>query len=81
MNLLHELPSGPDVPKVIHVVIEVPKASRNKCEYDFEVCKELEGVSPEVLGWEQATVAREQIECAADLCKRRLGEHEPETEA
>jgi inorganic pyrophosphatase len=183
MNLLHELPSGPDIPKVTDVVVEVPKGSRNKCEYDkgqgfvkldraryssihypgdygliprtpyddcdsldvlvmvnehsfpgciiearpgglfrmldcgvaddkvlsvpaydpirqdyydlphisqhtlaemghfFEVYNELEGVPTKVLGWELATVAREQIECAADLYKRKFGEHEPEPEA
>ena len=34
MNLWHELPSGPDWPKVIYVVVEIPKKSRNKYEYD-----------------------------------------------
>ncbi len=34
MNLLRELPPGPDVPNVIYVVVEVPKGSRNKYEYD-----------------------------------------------
>ena len=34
MNLLRELPPGPDIPNVIYVVVEVPKGSRNKYEYD-----------------------------------------------
>ena len=40
MNLLHELPPGPDTgsgdfdPSVIYVAVEVPKGSRNKYEYD-----------------------------------------------
>ncbi len=34
MNLWRELPPGPDVPKVIYVVVEIPKRSRNKYEYD-----------------------------------------------
>jgi inorganic pyrophosphatase len=34
MNLLRELPAGPSVPDVIYVVVEVPKGSRNKHEYD-----------------------------------------------
>ena len=34
MNLLHELPPGPEIPNVIYVVVEVPKGSRNKYEYD-----------------------------------------------
>jgi hypothetical protein len=34
MNLLRELPAGPDIPNVIYVVVEVPKGSRNKYEYD-----------------------------------------------
>lgn len=34
MNLWRELPPGPDPPRVINVIIEVPKGSRNKYEYD-----------------------------------------------
>jgi inorganic pyrophosphatase len=34
MNLWRELPPGPDWPKVIYVVVEIPKKSRNKYEYD-----------------------------------------------
>jgi len=34
MNLWHELPPGPDYPRVIYVVVEIPKGSRNKYEYD-----------------------------------------------
>jgi inorganic pyrophosphatase len=33
-NLLHALPAGPDVPRVVYVVVEIPKGSRNKYEYD-----------------------------------------------
>ncbi len=33
-NLWHELPPGPNVPEVIYVVVEIPKRSRNKFEYD-----------------------------------------------
>lgn len=33
MNL-HELPAGPDAPSVVHVVVEIPRGSRNKVEYD-----------------------------------------------
>jgi inorganic pyrophosphatase len=180
MNLLHELPPGPEVgsgefdPNVIYVVVEVPKGSRNKYEYDkrqgfvkldrvlfspihypgdyglipqthyddgdpldvlvmvneptfpgciiearpigmfrmmdrgvaddkvlavpaydpnfrdyydlphipqhflaetghfFEVYKELEGIQTEVLGWERATVAREQIVHAVDLYRQKF---------
>ncbi len=36
MNLWRELPPGPDVPRVIYVVVEIPKKSRNKYEYDEE---------------------------------------------
>lgn len=35
-NLWRELPPGPDVPRVIYVVVEIPKRSRNKYEYDEE---------------------------------------------
>jgi inorganic pyrophosphatase len=34
MNLWRELPPGPNWPKVIYVVVEIPKGSRNKYEYD-----------------------------------------------
>jgi inorganic pyrophosphatase len=34
MNLWHDLAPGPDWPRVIHVVVEIPKRSRNKYEYD-----------------------------------------------
>ena len=33
MNLWHELDPGPNTPNVIHVVVEIPKGSRNKYEY------------------------------------------------
>ncbi|MBO9371702.1 MAG: inorganic diphosphatase [Chloroflexi bacterium] len=33
-NLWRELPPGPDAPRVIYVVVEIPKRSRNKYEYD-----------------------------------------------
>jgi inorganic pyrophosphatase len=35
-NMWRELSSGPDVPEVVHVVVEIPKRSRNKYEYDVE---------------------------------------------
>lgn len=34
MNLWHALPPGPDWPRVVYVVVEIPKGSRNKYEYD-----------------------------------------------
>ena len=36
-NLWSDLPAGPDVPRKIHVVVEIPKGSRNKYEYDEHV--------------------------------------------
>ena len=36
MNLLRDLPPGPNWPNVIYVVVEIPKGSRNKYEYDGE---------------------------------------------
>ena len=33
-NQWRELPPGPQVPEVIYVVVEIPKRSRNKYEYD-----------------------------------------------
>ena len=36
MNLWRELPPGPDPPRLIHVIVEVPKGSRNKYEYEEE---------------------------------------------
>jgi inorganic pyrophosphatase len=182
MNLLHELPAGPSIPGVIYVVVEVPKGSRNKYEYDkvggfvkldrvlfssihypgdygliprthyddgdpldvlvmvneptfprcviearpiglfrmldrgvaddkvlavpahdpnfqdyydtphipqhflaemghfFQVYKDLEGIETEVLGWERANTAREQILYAVDLYEKKLGKPKPEEE-
>ena len=37
MNLWHELHPGPSPPEVIHVIVEIPKGSRNKYEYYKEV--------------------------------------------
>jgi hypothetical protein len=34
MNLWHEPPSGPDWPEIIYVVVEIPRKSQNKYEYD-----------------------------------------------
>ncbi|MFW9956572.1 MAG: inorganic diphosphatase [Candidatus Odinarchaeota archaeon] len=35
-NYLHDLPSGPDPPSEIYVVVEMTRASKNKYEYDSE---------------------------------------------
>lgn len=35
-NLWRELPVGPSFPQVIYVVVEIPKRSRNKFEYDVQ---------------------------------------------
>lgn len=34
MNYWHDLDTGPQVPRVINVVVEIPKGSRNKYEFD-----------------------------------------------
>ncbi len=34
MNLWSDLPPGPEVPNVVNVIVEIPKGSRNKYEYD-----------------------------------------------
>jgi len=36
VNLWRDLAPGPDVPEVVNVIVEVPKGSRNKYEYDEE---------------------------------------------
>ena len=33
INLWHSLPPGPQVPKVVYCIVEIPKGSRNKYEY------------------------------------------------
>lgn len=33
-NLWQDLPPGPDAPRLVYVIVEVPKRSRNKYEYD-----------------------------------------------
>jgi inorganic pyrophosphatase len=35
-NLWRDLPPGPDPPRVIYAVVEIPKRERNKYEYDKE---------------------------------------------
>ncbi len=34
MNLWKDLPPGTDVPNIVNVIVEIPKGSRNKYEYD-----------------------------------------------
>jgi len=34
MNLWHDVEAGDDVPNVINVIVEIPKGSQNKYEYD-----------------------------------------------
>ncbi len=34
MNLWEDMPVGPQAPEVVNVVVEIPKGSRNKYEYD-----------------------------------------------
>lgn len=34
MNLWHDIPAGPNIPSIINIVVEIPKGSRNKCEFD-----------------------------------------------
>ncbi len=36
MNLLHGIPAGDKSPDIIHVIIEIPKGSKNKYEIDKE---------------------------------------------
>ncbi len=36
MNLWKDLPAGPKMPDVVNIVVEIPKGSRNKYEYDKE---------------------------------------------
>lgn len=33
-NFWHDVESGPDIPDIINVIIEIPKGSQNKYEYD-----------------------------------------------
>lgn len=37
VNLWSDLPAGPDLPRTVHVVVEIPKGSRNKYEYDEQL--------------------------------------------
>ena len=36
MHLWHDNPPGPDAPEVVHVIVEIPKGSRNKYELNKE---------------------------------------------
>lgn len=33
INLWHNLPTGPEVPRIVYCIVEIPKGSRNKYEY------------------------------------------------
>ena len=35
-NLWHDIPPGPKAPGVVYVIVEIPKRSRNKFEYDTQ---------------------------------------------
>ena len=35
-NYLHDIPSGPDPPREIYVIVEMTRASKNKYEYDSD---------------------------------------------
>ncbi len=37
MNLWHDIPARPADPAVVHVVVEIPKGSRNKYEFDKQL--------------------------------------------
>lgn len=37
MNLWKEIPTGPSAPEVVYAVVEIPKGSRNKYEYDKDI--------------------------------------------
>lgn len=37
MNLWKDIPSGPSAPEVLYAVVEIPKGSRNKYEYDKDM--------------------------------------------
>lgn len=34
---LAEIPAGPDAPRIVNVVVEIPKGSRNKVEFDADL--------------------------------------------
>jgi inorganic pyrophosphatase len=67
MNLWHELEPGPDPTRLIYVIVEIPKGSRNKYEYS----KELGVIKP--VGWEGLEAANAQIEYAMTLYREKFG--------
>lgn len=75
MNLLRELPPGPN----FQGHYDIPLHSSAEMGHFFEVYKELGGVPAEALGWERVTTAREQIANAADLY--RTMQDEPRLES
>jgi len=36
MNLWHDIPTGPNSPDLIHVIVEIPSTTRNKYEFDHD---------------------------------------------
>lgn len=74
INPWHHLEPGPKTPDNIYVIVEIPKGSRNKYEYDkdlamlkldrvlvFNVYKDLEVKRVEPIGWEHHQVAQAEI--------------------
>ena len=37
-NLFHNVPTGPNPPEEVYCIVEVPKGSSNKYEYDLDYC-------------------------------------------
>jgi inorganic pyrophosphatase len=68
---------------LIEVVVEIPRGSRNKYEFDktrgireienfFQTYKALEDKWTDVVGWEDAVAAARAIDAARDLYSRGL---------
>ncbi len=82
MNLLHELPPGPN----FQGNYDIPQHFSAEMGHLFEVYKELEGMpaempgwEPVTTGWERVTTTREQIGKAADPYSTLQDEPRPES--
>ena len=68
MNLWKDIKSGPSAPEVVYAVIEIPKGSRNKYEYDKDMTSRT--VADQILtliresGWKSP----EEADFMCDIC-------------
>jgi inorganic pyrophosphatase len=56
-----------------HNITDIPKHYLDEVRHFFQVYKDLEGSSVEVLGWEDVTAAKQEILRSKELYRQRFG--------